>query len=63
VNFSPRSSNSRRIRQKPARLPYSYIDSVEKSRSPTHGAPPGVSVRNTSDAGSPFRTVFSPPSS
>ena len=58
-----RSWNSRRMRQKPARLPYSYIDSVERSRPPTMGVPPGVSVRKTSEAGSPFRIVFSPPSS
>ena len=52
------------MRQKPARLPYSYIDSVLTDRgAPTSGVPPGVSVRKTSDAASPFRTVFSPPSS
>ena len=58
-----RSPNSRRMRQKPARLPYSNCDSIERSRPPWIGVPPGVSHQNTSDAASPFRMVFSPPSS
>ena len=58
-----RSPKVRRMRQNPARLPYSYIDSMLRSRSPWSATPPGVSDRKVSDAGSPFRTVFSPPSS
>jgi len=51
------------MRQKPARLPYSKMVSVERSRPPTTGVRPDTSVNRTSEPASPFRTVFSPPSS
>ncbi len=58
-----RSAKMRMMRQKPARLPYSNCNSIERSRPPWIGMPPGVSHKNTSDAASPFRMLFSPPSS
>jgi hypothetical protein len=51
------------MRQKPARLPYSKIDSVERSRPPAIGVRPDTSPSRTSEPASPFRMVFSPPSS
>jgi hypothetical protein len=50
-------------RQNPARLPNSNIDSVFRFRRPTVGGAPTTSCRNASEAKSPSRGVFSPPSS
>jgi hypothetical protein len=51
------------MRQKPARLPYSKMVSVERSRPPITGTSPDTSVSRTSEPASPLSTVFSPPSS
>jgi len=58
-----RAENSRHSRQKPAREPYSNIDSTFMWRWPGQGCAPSTSVRNASDALSPWKMAFSPPSS
>ena len=47
---------------RPARLPYSYSDSMLMWRAPTKGCAPMISDRKISEAGSPCRTLFSAPS-
>ena len=59
----PRSLNIRHRRQKPAREPYSYIDSTFMCRWPGQGCAPSTSERNASEVGSPCRILRSPPSS
>ena len=63
VTGMPRSVNSRHSRQKPAREPYSYIDSTFMWRRPGHGRAPRTSERKASEAASPCRMLRSPPSS
>ena len=58
-----RSVNIRHSRQKPAREPYSNIDSILAWRWPGQGCAPSTSDRNASEARSPCRMLFSPPSS
>ena len=58
-----RSVNIRHSRQKPAREPYSNIDSILAWRWPGQGCAPSTSDRNASEARSPCRILFSPPSS
>src|ERR1700704_6987972 len=58
-----RSVKIRHNRQKPAREPYSYIDSILAWRCPGHGCTPNTSDRNASEARSPCKMLFSPPSS
>ncbi len=50
-------------RQKPAREPYSYNDSMLACRTPGKAAAPTISESRCSDWVSPFRMQFSPPSS
>ena len=63
VTGSLRSLKMRQSRQKPAREPYSNIDSIFIWRWPGQGCAPSTSDRNASDALSPCRIEFSPPSS
>ena len=58
-----RSVNVRHSRQKPAREPYSNIDSILAWRWPGQGCAPSTSDRKASEARSPSRILFSPPSS
>ena len=63
VTGMPRPAKRRCRRQKPTRLPYSYIDSIGRSRCPTRAVTKPNSVRRDSDDGSPWRIEFSAPSS
>ena len=47
----PRLVNSRCSRQNPARLPYSYMDSMFRLRTPSKGCAPTLSDRKVSEAG------------
>lgn len=60
---TPRSANSRAMRQKPTRVPYSYMLSAARSRSPmgTRGAETSVSA--VSERPSPSPIEYSEPSS
>jgi hypothetical protein len=58
-----RSLNNRHRRQKPAREPYSYIDSTFMCRWPGQGWAPSTSERKASEVASPCRIQRSPPSS
>ncbi len=53
----------RQMRQNPARAPYSNVLSTFMCRNPGQGTAPGTSPSIASDAASPSRMQFSPPSS
>ena len=63
VTGTSRSVNSRCSRQKPTRLPNSYIDSMGSARSPMRGSAKPNSVSSVSEPASPWRMLFSAPSS
>src|SRR6201995_6016548 len=63
VTGSLRPVKIRHSRQKPAREPYSNIDSILAWSCPGQGCAPSTSDKNASEARSPCRMLFSPPSS
>ena len=63
VTGTARSVNRRCRRQKPTRLPNSYIDSMGSARSPMRGSTKPNSVSSVSEPASPWSTLFSAPSS